>query len=107
MSVRPSVSLSHHSTAIAAYSRFAAERRAGRRYRLTAPGAQQQRRCSTVTYECGQCRVNSRADEAEHRLVLYYSVYDGQERSRVDYAGKAIKAYKLAVNFTLYQQTVL
>jgi len=33
-----SVCLSHHSTAAAACGGFAAERRAGRRYRLTAAG---------------------------------------------------------------------
>jgi len=44
--VRPFVCLSHHSAA--ACGGFAAERRVGRRYRLTVAGAQQQRRRSTA-----------------------------------------------------------
>ena len=44
-----------------------------------APGAQQQRRRSTsprstaLSSECGQCHVDSRVDEAEHRLAVYKS----------------------------------
>jgi len=38
----------HHSTAVAACSGFAADRRAGRRHQSTAAGAQQQRRRSTA-----------------------------------------------------------
>jgi len=54
-SLRPSVRLSHRSTAAAARSGFAAERIAGRRYRSIA-GAQQQRRCSTaISSKCEQC----------------------------------------------------
>ena len=61
--VRPSVRCtSYHSTAAAACGGFAAERRAGGRYRSTATapqhGAQQQMRGVTLT------------DEAEHRLVI-------------------------------------
>jgi len=69
----------HHSTAAAECGGFADGRRAGRRYRSTAPGAQQQRRrstspCSTaLSSECGQCHVDSRVDEAEHRLAVYKS----------------------------------
>ena len=40
---------------------FAAERRAGRRYRSTAASAQQQRRHSTaLSSKCGQCHVDNR-----------------------------------------------
>jgi len=71
----PSVRLSHHSTATATCGGgFAAERRAGWRYRSTAASALQQRRHSTgrstaLSSKCGQCHVDSRVDEAEHRLV--------------------------------------
>ena len=59
-SVRPSVSLPHHWKAAAACGGFAAESRAGSRYRSTAAGAQQQRRRSTaLSSKCGQCRVDS------------------------------------------------
>ena len=56
---------------------YAAERRAVRRYRSTAAdaGAQQQRRRSTaLSSKCGQCRVDSRVDEPEHRLVRFATV---------------------------------
>ena len=58
----PPVCLSRHSSAAAACGRFAAERRSGR----TPAGAdvQQQRRRSTALGN-----VDSRVDEAEHRLV--------------------------------------
>ena len=69
----------HHSTAAAECGGFADGRHAGRRYRSTASGAQQQRRRSTsprstaLSSECGQCHVDSRVDEAEHRLAVYKS----------------------------------
>ena len=49
---RPSVCLSHRSTAAAACGGFAAERRAGRRSRSTAGAA--------LSNKCGQCHVDSR-----------------------------------------------
>ena len=59
--VRPSVRLSHRFTAAAACGGFSAERPAGRRYRSTAAGAQQQRRRNTAfSSKCGQCRDDSR-----------------------------------------------
>ena len=74
-SVRSSVCLSHHSTAAAACGGFDAKRRVGKTYRSTAAGAgaqaQQQRRRSTAFgSKCGQCHVDSRVHEAEHRLVF-------------------------------------
>ena len=70
-SVRQSVCLSYRSTTGAACGGFAAERSAGRRYRTIAgAGAQQQRRRSTAhSSKCGQCHVDSRVNEAEHRYV--------------------------------------
>jgi len=79
LSVCPSVWLSRHSTAAAACGVFAAERRAGRRYRSIAAG--RRRPAATIRYrrtgrsaalssKCGQCHVGSRVDEAEHRLVV-------------------------------------
>ena len=66
-SVCLSVCLSRHSTAAATCGRFAAERRAGRRYRPTAAVAQQQRRRSTaLSSKRRQCYVDSRVDEAQH-----------------------------------------
>jgi len=64
--------LSHRSTAAAACGGFAAERPAGRRHRSIAAGAgaqQQRRRSRALSSKCGQCHVDSRVDEAEHRLV--------------------------------------
>jgi len=74
-SVCPSVSLSHQSNAAAACGGFAAERRTRKRYRSTAPGARQQERRSpgrstALSSKCGQCHVDSRINEAEHRLGL-------------------------------------
>ena len=44
--------------------------RAGGGYRLSAANAGRPRRCSTVlSSKCGQCHVDSRVEEAEHRLV--------------------------------------
>ena len=62
LSVRPSVRLSHQSTAAAACGGFAAKHPAGRRYRsIAGAGAQQQRRRSTaISRKCVQCRVDSR-----------------------------------------------
>jgi len=55
-----SVPWSHHSTAAAAYSGFAAERSAGRKYQSTAAGAQQQLRCSTaLSSKSGQCHCDN------------------------------------------------
>ena len=72
VSVRPSVCLSRGSTAGAACGWFTAERLAGRRYQsIAGAGAQQQRRRSTaLSSKCGQCHVDSRVDEAEHRFVF-------------------------------------
>ena len=78
-SVRPSVCLSHHSTAAAVCGGFAAEHRAGRRYRSTTAGAgaqQQRRRSTALSSKCWQCHVDSRVDEAEHWLVFYYRKLD-------------------------------
>ena len=62
----PPVCLSRYSSAAAACGGFAAERRSGRTYRSTPAGAdlQQQRRRSMALGN-----VDSRVDEAEHRLV--------------------------------------
>ena len=60
--VRPSVRLSHHSTAAAACGGFAAERHAAGDFDRQ-QGAQQQVRATA--------HVGSRVDEAEHRLVYY------------------------------------
>jgi len=63
LSVCLSVCLSHRSTAAAACGGFAAERRAGKRYRSTVAGAgtQQQRRLSTaLSSKRGQWHVDSR-----------------------------------------------
>jgi len=63
--------------AAAACGGFAAERPAGKTYRSTAAGtgAQQQRRRSTAfSSKCGQSHVDSRRDEAEHRLVSLVSL---------------------------------
>jgi len=66
-SVRPSVCLSHHSTAAAVCGGFAAERRAGRRHRPTATttrapgssGAAARVRSTALSNTCGQCHVDS------------------------------------------------
>jgi len=55
---RVSVCLSRRSTAAAACGGFAAERRAGRRYRSTAAGAVQQ--APALSSKCGQPHVGSR-----------------------------------------------
>jgi len=70
------VCLSHHSTAAAACGGFAAERRAGIEISIDSGGRpaatapQQRRRSTALSRKCGQCQVDSRVDEAEHRLVL-------------------------------------
>jgi len=67
----PSVRLSYQSNAAAACGGFAAERRTHKRYRSTAPGAQQQqRRSPALSSKCGQCHVDSRINEGEHRFGL-------------------------------------
>ena len=62
-SVRLSVcSLSHHSSAAAACGGFAAERRAGSRYRSTAPsgsGVSARGRSTALSSKCEQCHVDS------------------------------------------------
>jgi len=71
--VRPSIRQSvHQSNAVVACGGFAAERRMCKRYRSTAPGAQQQQRRSPVlSSKCGRCHVDSRINEAEYRLGLF------------------------------------
>ena len=66
----PSVCLSCRSTVGAACSRFAAEHYAGVRYQsIAGAGTQQQRPGSMVhSSKRGQCHVDSRVDEPEHRL---------------------------------------
>ena len=84
--VRPSVCLSHRSTAAVARGGFAAERPADRTYRSIAAdaGVQQQRRRSTaLSSKCRQCRVDSRVDEAEHGLV--YGCYAMRSKWQVDF----------------------
>ena len=75
-SVCPSVSLSHQLNAAAACGGFAAERRTRQRYRSIAPGARQQHaaargRSTALSSKCGQCHVDSRINEPEHRLGLF------------------------------------
>ena len=66
-SVRPSVP---SSTAAAACGGFAAERPAGRTYRSTAAGAQQQlRRSTALSSKCGQCHVDSRGTRLNADLL--------------------------------------
>jgi len=65
---RASVRPSRHSTVAATCGGFAAERPADRTYRS------RQRRApapssTALSSKCGQCRVDSRVDEAEHSLV--------------------------------------
>ena len=57
----PSVRSCHWSTAAAACSRFAAERRTGRRYQSTAAGAgaQQELRSTALSSKCGHSNVDS------------------------------------------------
>jgi len=50
---------------------FAAERSAGGTYRSSAAAQQQRRRSTALSSKCGQCHVDSRVDEAEHRVVSY------------------------------------
>jgi len=50
---------------------FAAEHRMHKRYQSTVPGARQQQcRSTALSSKCGQCHVDSRINEAEHRLGL-------------------------------------
>jgi len=76
--VCPSVCLSHHLTAATSRGGFAAERRAaedigrlqyGRRRAPSSNGAAARSRSTALSSKCGQCHVDSRVDEAEHRLV--------------------------------------
>ena len=78
-SLYPSVCLSHRSTIVVAFGefvQFVAGLHTKRRYRsIAGAGAQQQRRRATgLSSKCGQCRVDSRVDEAEHRLVFLLNV---------------------------------
>ena len=82
----PSVRLSHKSNAATACGGFAAERRTRKRYRSTAPGARQQQRRSpgrstALSSKCGQCHVDSRINEAEHRLGLISILLQFQQYS--------------------------
>jgi len=87
MSVRPSVRQS-----VCPISRTQQRRAAGlllstgKRYRSTAPGARQQQRRSrgrsaALSSKCGQCHVDSRVDEAEHRLGLISILLQFQQYS--------------------------
>jgi len=75
VSVCPSVSLSHQSNAAAVCGGFAAERHTRKRYRSTAPGSRSAAarvRSTALSSKCGQCRVDSRVDEAEQTWVTFY-----------------------------------
>jgi len=63
-----SVRLSRHSTAVAACGVFAAERRAGMSYRLTAAGA-------AIGSNCGQSRVDSRGTSLNTDLAEIEKLY--------------------------------
>ena len=88
LSVRSSVSLSYRSTAAAALGGFAAERRAGRRYRGTryrrrvaGAGAQQQRRRSTaLSSKCGQRHADSRRRGLKRLRFAGFFCYTARSR---------------------------
>ena len=70
------VCMSHHSTADAACGGFAAERRAGRRYRSTAAAAtapQHGAASTELSSKCEQCHVNSPCRKLNTNLVNFAS----------------------------------
>jgi len=71
-SVRPSVRLSHRSTAATAAGGFAAVRRAGVRYRSTAEGAMLQ--VPALSSKCGQHHVESRRRRHNTNLLIWPKV---------------------------------
>jgi len=92
-SVRPPVCLFRRSTAAAACGGFAAERPARRTHRPTAAGAdaQQQRRRSSAFSSNTHCPVDSRVDQAEHRLLAISLSYCESVAARLQKRSKTLK----------------
>ena len=81
-----SVRLSHQSNAATACGGFAAERRTGKDIdrQRRAPGsssAAARGRSTALSSKCGQCHVDSRVDETEHRLGLISILLQFQQYS--------------------------
>jgi len=104
---RPSVRLSHRSTAAAACGGFAAKRHAGRKY-LTIAGAgiQQQRGRCTGPQHGAQQQMRSvpcwqPRDKAEHRLALFMNASPGQNLISIIVISVKVAASALSVGLTL------
>ena len=75
LATRYSVALSQRANDTLACGGFVAERRTRKRYRSTAPGAGSSSaaargRSTALSSKCRQCHVDSRINDAEHRLGL-------------------------------------